>query len=194
MFHFFAFIDRMRYIRRWGLMRSTIPETLTEHAQQVAMLAHALVLIENRRFGADLNPDRAAVLALYHDASETITGDLPTPIKYYNREILGSYRAVEDYARDTLLDKLPAYLQEDYSEILNGEMEPEWVYVKAADTLSAYIKCVTERQAGNREFVSAEQSLWEKLQTIDLQCLRVFEKEFLSSYGKTLDEMTEETL
>ncbi len=192
MFHFFAFIDRMRYIRRWGLMRSTIPENLTEHAQQVAMIAHALALIENRKFGGDLNPDRAAVLALYHDASETITGDLPTPIKYYNREILGSYRAIEDYAKDTLLDKLPQYLQEDYSEILNGELEPEWAYVKAADTLSAYIKCVTERQAGNREFASAEQSLWEKLQTIPLNSLRVFEQEFLGSYGKTLDEMTEE--
>ena len=194
MFHFFAFIDRMRYIHRWGLMRSTIPETLTEHAQQVAMIAHALVLIENRKFGADLNPDRAAVLALYHDASETITGDLPTPIKYYNREILGSYRAVEDYAKDTLLDKLPAYLQEDYSEILNGELEPEWAFVKAADTLSAYLKCVTERQAGNREFLSAEQTLWAKLQTIPLNSLRVFEEEFLDGYGKTLDEMTEETL
>ncbi|MBQ1272066.1 MAG: 5'-deoxynucleotidase [Clostridia bacterium] len=194
MFHFFAFIDRMRYIHRWGLMRSTIPETLTEHAQQVAMIAHALVLIENRKFGADLNPDRAAVLALYHDASETITGDLPTPIKYYNREILGSYRAVEDYAKDTLLDKLPDYLQEDYSEILNGELEPEWAFVKAADTLSAYLKCVTERQAGNREFLSAEQSLWTKLQTIPLNSLRVFEEEFLDGYGKTLDEMAEETL
>ena len=167
---------------------------MTEHAQQVAMIAHALVLIENRKFGADLNPDRAAVLALYHDASETITGDLPTPIKYYNREILGSYRAVEDYAKDTLLDKLPAYLQEDYSEILNGELEPEWAFVKAADTLSAYLKCVTERQAGNREFLSAEQTLWAKLQTIPLNSLRVFEEEFLDGYGKTLDEMTEETL
>lgn len=194
MFHFFAFIDRMRFIHRWGLMRSTISESLTEHAQQTASIAHALVLIENRRFGADLNPDRAAVLALYHDASETITGDLPTPIKYYNREILGSYRAVEDYAKDTLLTKLPEYLQEDYSDILNGEAEPEWIYVKAADTLSAYIKCITERQAGNREFVSAEQALWEKLQSMDLQSLRVFEKEFLGSFGKTLDEMTEEYL
>ncbi len=194
MFHFFAFIDRMRFIRRWGLMRSTIPENLTEHAHQTAMIAHALVLIENRRFGADLNPDRAAVLALYHDASETITGDLPTPVKYYNREILGSYRAVEDFAKDTLLEKLPKYLQEDYSEILNGELEPEWVYVKAADTLSAYIKCIAERQAGNREFISAEQTLREKLQSIDLQSLRVFEEEFLGSFGKTLDEMTEENL
>lgn len=194
MFHFFAFIDRMRYIRRWGLMRSTIPENLTEHAHQTAMIAHALVLIENRKFGEDLNPDRAAILALYHDASETITGDLPTPIKYYNREILGSYREVENYARDTLLEKLPAYLQEDYADILNGESEPEWVYVKAADTLSAYIKCVTERQAGNREFVSAEQSLWEKLQSIPLDSLRIFEKEFLGSFGKTLDEMTEDRL
>lgn len=192
MFHFFAFIDRMRFIRRWGLMRSTTPENLTEHAHQTAMIAHALVLIENRRFGADLNPDRAAVLAMYHDASETITGDLPTPIKYYNREILGSYRAVEDYAKDTLLDKLPHYLQEDYSEILNGELEPEWPYVKAADTLSAYIKCISERQAGNREFVSAEQTLREKLQTIELNSLRVFEAEFLGSFGKTLDEMTED--
>ena len=173
-------------------MRSTIPESLTEHAHQTAMLAHALVLIEHRRFGADLNPDRAAVLAMYHDASETITGDMPTPVKYYNREILGSYRAVEDFAKDTLLDKLPKDLQEDYSEILNGELEPEWVYVKAADTLSAYIKCITERQAGNREFISAEQTLRQKLQNMPLKSLRVFEQEFLGSYGKTLDEMTEE--
>ena len=192
MFHFFAFIDRMRFIRRWGLMRSTIPESLTEHAQQTATIAHALVLIENRRFGADLNPDRAAVLALYHDAAETITGDLPTPVKYYSREILGGYREVEDYAKDTLLAKLPTDLQEDYSDILNGEREPEWVYVKAADTLSAYIKCIAERQAGNREFVSAEKTLWRKLQDMPLQSLRVFEEEFLGSFGKTLDEMTED--
>lgn len=192
MYHFFAFIDRMRYIRRWGLMRSTIPENLTEHAHQTAMIAHALVLIENRRFGGNLNPDRAAILALYHDAAETITGDLPTPIKYYNRAILGGYREVEDYAKDTLLDKLPEDLQEDYSEILNGEREPEWPYVKAADTLSAYIKCIGERQAGNREFVSAEQTLRKKLEEIPLPSLRVFESEFLGSFGKTLDEMTEE--
>ncbi len=194
MFHFFAFIDRMRFIRRWGLMRSTMPESLTEHAHQTAMIAHALVLIENRKFGANLNPDRAAVLALYHDAAETITGDLPTPIKYYNREILGSYRAVEDYAKDTLLGKLPEYLQEDYADILNGETEPEWSFVKAADTLSAYIKCITERQAGNREFLSAEQTLYNKLQTMELNSLRVFEREFLGSFGKTLDEMAEEDL
>lgn len=192
MFHFFAFIDRMRYIRRWGLMRSTIPENLTEHAQQTAMLAHALVLMENRRFGGDLNPDRAAVLALYHDAAETITGDLPTPVKYYSREILGGYRAVEDYAKDTLLGKLPEDLQEDYSEILNGEREPEWAFVKAADTLSAYIKCIGERQAGNREFISAERTLWNKLQEMPLRSLRAFEEEFLGSFGKTLDEMAEE--
>ncbi len=192
MFHFFAFIDRMKYIRRWGLMRSTIPENLTEHAQQTAMLAHALVLIENRRFGGTLNADRAAVLALYHDAAETITGDLPTPVKYYSREILGGYREVEDYAKDSLLNKLPGDLQADYSDILNGEYEPEWPFVKAADTLSAYIKCIEERQAGNREFLSAERSLWDKLQQMPMQSLRVFEEEFLGSFGKTLDEMTEE--
>lgn len=193
MFHFFGFIDRMRFIRRWGLMRSTIPENLTEHAHQTALLAHALILIENRRFGANLNPERGALLALYHDASETITGDLPTPIKYYNREILGSYREVEDYAKNTLLNKLPDDLQKDYSAILNGENEPEWPFVKAADTLSAYIKCIGERQAGNREFISAEQTLYQKLQEIPLKSLRVFETEFLGSFGKTLDEMTEET-
>ena len=192
MYHFFAFVDRMRLIRRWGLMRSTLPENLAEHSNQTALLAHALVTIENTRFGTHLNPERAAVLALYHDAAETITGDLPTPIKYYNREILGSYQAVEDYAKDTLLSKLPEDLQEVYSDILNGEHEPEWRYVKAADTLSAYIKCLTERQTGNREFRSAEETLREKLQQIDLPCLRVFEQEFLASFGATLDDMAEE--
>lgn len=192
MFHFFAFIDRMRYIRRWGLMRSTIPENLAEHAQQTALLAHALVSIENRRFGGELNPDRAAVLALYHDAAETITGDLPTPVKYYSNEILGGYRKVEDFAKDSLLNKLPDYLRADYGDILNGESEPEWPYVKAADTLSAYIKCVAERQAGNREFLSAERATLRKLHAIPLRSLRVFEEEFLDSYGKTLDEMTED--
>ena len=194
MFHFFGFIDRMRFIRRWGLMRSTIPESLTEHAHQTATLAHALVLIENKRFGGNLNPDRAAVLALYHDASETITGDLPTPVKYSNREILGSYRSVEALAKNTLLKKLPEDLRPDYADILNGESEPEWPYVKAADTLSAYIKCVEERHAGNREFLSAEMTLKKKLDSIQLQSLRAFEEEFLNSFGITLDEMTEENV
>lgn len=190
MYHFFAFIDRMRFIRRWGLMRSTIPETLTEHAQQTAMLAHALITIENTRFGGKLDPDRAAVLALYHDATETVTGDLPTPVKYHNRQIRGSYQQVEDFAKDTLLDKLPADLKPVYSAILNGESEPEWVYVKAADTLSAYIKCLEEQKAGNREFDRAAVTIREKLRHIDLPCLRVFEEEFLASFGMTLDEMT----
>ena len=190
MYHFFAFVDRMRFIRRWGLMRSTIPESLTEHAQQTAVLAHALITIENTRYGGRLNADRAAVLALYHDAAETITGDLPTPVKYYNREIKGSYQTVEDFAKDTLLEKLPSDLQETYSEILNGEREPEWIYVKAADTLSAYIKCLEERQAGNREFIRAEESIRQKLQDMDLPCLRAFEREFLASFGSTLDELT----
>lgn len=193
MYHFFAFTDRMRYIKRWGLMRTTVPESLSEHCMQTAMLAHALVTIENRRFGGNLDPNRAAVLALYHDAAETITGDLPTPIKYYNQEFLGSYQSVEDYAKDTLLEKLPEDLQEDYSEILNGEYEPEWPYVKAADTLSAYLKCLEEKRAGNRDFGTAEETIRKKLETIDLQSLRVFEAEFLGSYGKTLDELTEDT-
>ncbi len=191
MYHFFAFLNRMKYIRRWGLMRNMLPENLQEHSHQTAMLAHALIIIENNRFGGKLNPDRAAVLAMYHDASETITGDLPTPVKYFNEGIRGSYQEVEDIAKDNLLAKLPEDLREDFSDILNGENEPEWIYVKAADTLSAYIKCIEEQKTGNRDFDSAQIALEHKLLEYPLQSLRVFEEEFLPGFSATLDEMSD---
>ena len=190
MFHFFAFIDRMRYIRRWGLMRSTIPETLTEHAHQTAMIAHALVLIENRQFGADLNPDRAAVLALYHDASETITGDLPTPIKYYNQGIHGAYKELEKHACEKLVATLPEEMQGAIAPyVLADEASVEYKLVKAADRLAAYVKCLEELRSGNSEFSKAKKSIEEDLHARNMPEVEYFFEHFIPSYQLTLDEL-----
>ena len=160
-YEFYALLGRMRYITRWGLMRNTFSENIQEHSHQVAVLSHALALIRRDILhlpGPD--PDRCAVAALYHDASETLTGDLPTPIKYYNPDIMASYKQVERVAAQRLLDMLPAELAESYRHfILEDDREVQPI-VKAADKLSAYIKCVEEQKAGNTEFDSAASNPW----------------------------------
>ncbi|MCI5682327.1 MAG: 5'-deoxynucleotidase [Eubacteriales bacterium] len=190
MYHFYAVINRMKYINRWGLMRNTERENLQEHSFQVAVLAHALALIEKERFGADVDPDRAAVIALFHDASEIITGDMPTPVKYYNDGIRSVYKEIEKDANALLVEKLPEDLRREYSDLLSGEDRPEYKFVKAADTISAYIKCVEELKAGNREFEGAAKSIREKLDNIQLKSVRVFTDEFLGSFSLTLDEQS----
>lgn len=186
--HFFAVINRMKYITRWGLMRNTTQENLQEHSFQVAILAHALAVIDKTEFGADVDPDRAAVMALYHDASEIITGDMPTPVKYYSQDIHTAYRQIEQHANALLLEKLPENLRPAYAPLLAEDACAERKYVKAADTLSAYIKCVEELKAGNEEFRSAGESLRRKLEQNDLQSLQMFLKEFAESYSLTLDD------
>ena len=153
--HFFAYISRMRFIQRWALMRNTAPENVQEHSHQTAVLAHALAVIRNEKFGGHVDPGLAAAAALYHDASEILTGDMPTPIKYMNPAIQGAYKDVEAAAEEKLLDMLPQELRRAYAPVLT-EVDPEIArLVKAADKLSAYIKCVEELKAGNNEFREA---------------------------------------
>ena len=153
--NFFAYISRMRYIVRWSLMRNALQENIQEHSHMVAVLAHALGVIRRDVFGGDCNPERLAAAALYHDSAEILTGDLPTPIKYHSPKIRDAYHQVEELACAKLLDTLPPALRPAYAPLLSGEI-PERDLLKAADKLSAYIKCIEERKAGNNEFVSAE--------------------------------------
>lgn len=195
---FFAIISRMRYIERWSLMRNSHPENLSEHALDVALIAHCLATLGNVRYGKHLNADRVALIGLYHDASEIITGDMPTPVKYANPEIRDAYHQVEDTAQETLLDTLPDDLRPVYQDILNPHKtskDADEAYtlklVKAADKLSALIKCIDEAQAGNSEFVTAEASTRSIVIDMaqDLPEVRDFMNEFLPSYGETLDQL-----
>lgn len=194
-FSFFAAMSRLKYIERWALMRNSRAENLSEHSLEVSMLAHAIAGIGWVRYGRTASIDRAAVLAMYHDASEIITGDLPTPVKYYSRQIKEAYREVERRAERQLLKRLPADLRPLYQELFFSEDSEEERYlrsvVKAADRLSAYIKCIEEERAGNTEFRSAKQTIWEDLQERQEQLpeLRDFLRDFLPSYGRTLDEL-----
>lgn len=178
---FFAMLSRMKYIDRWGLMRNTRQENLSEHSFETAVLAHALATLRNVRFGGHVNPERAAVLALFHDAPETLTGDLPTPVKYYSADIRGAYRAVESAAEQTLLSLLPSDLQDIYAPLLRGDSETDAELhrlVKAADKLSALIKCLEERRMGNAEFLKAEDSLWESIRDMQIPEADCFWKNF----------------
>ena len=191
MSNFFAMLYRMRYIDRWGLMNNTRVENISEHSLDVAVLAHALVTIANKRFSANLSADRAAVMGLFHDASEIITGDLPTPVKYYNEDIKKAYKEIEAVSEDSLLGMLPEDLKEDYEPLISSQKCDESLapYVKAADKLSALIKCISEIRMGNTEFVKAERTIREAINKIDLPAVSVFMTEFMPSYELTLDEL-----
>ncbi|MBQ8093782.1 MAG: 5'-deoxynucleotidase [Clostridia bacterium] len=194
-YHFFATVSRMKYIHRWALMRNSRPEDLSEHSLEVAMIAHALCTIGNIRLGKTLNAERAALIAIYHDASEIITGDMPTPVKYFSDEIHAAYKDVEHLAEERLLSGLPEDIRPVYETILRGEDTPEdkllHRYVKAADKLSALIKCIEEERAGNTEFRTAAVTTRDSL--VEMSCeipeIAIFLEEFLPSYGKTLDEL-----
>jgi 5'-deoxynucleotidase len=186
---FYALINRMKHISRWSLMRNMEKETIEGHSYQTAIIAHALCLIANKRCGEKLDPERACLLALFHDVPEILTGDMPTPVKYSNEFIREAYGDIEKEAVNLLLDMIPAYLQDGYSFMNTGENEPEWKYVKAADTLSAYIKCREESNMGNREFEKAGEAIFEKLHSLPLPALKIFMEEFLPAYDKTLDEL-----
>ena len=198
MYSFFATISRMKYIERWALMRSSRPENLSEHALEVASIAHVLCTIGNLRYGRSLDADRAAVIGLYHDATEIITGDMPTPVKYLNRDIRRAYKDVEEAAARRLIELLPEDLQGVYEQILlpeTGENDDGEKYllrlVKAADKLSALIKCIEEENAGNAEFRTARQTIRDTLREMseELPEIEDFCREFLPAYGKTLDEL-----
>lgn len=191
MSHFFAVVSRMKYINRWGLMRNAREENLCEHSLETAMIAHALAVIGNKRLHKDLDPQRIALLAMYHDATEILTGDLPTPVKYHSPQIRKAYREVETLAGERLLTLLPEDLREEYGSLLefSGERDAEYrIYVKAADKISAIIKCLEEKKSGNREFAGAERSLRATLESLDLEEARIFVEEFLPSYELNLDE------
>jgi len=188
---FFAMLSRMKYINRWGLMRNTRSENIQEHSLQVAMIAHALALIKNKRFGGNADADRAAAIAIFHDSDEILTGDLPTPVKYFNESILNAYREVEDVAKDRLLSMLPESLRPDYKDLLyhDGESDAElWKLVKAADTICAYIKCLEELSGGNAEFATAAKSTRQKLDALELPEARVFIDEFIGAFSLSLDD------
>ena len=187
--NFFAYISRMRYIVRWSLMRNSLPENIQEHSHMVAVIAHALGVIRRDVMGVPCDPNEAAVVALFHDSSEILTGDLPTPIKYHSEEIKGAYRQVENLACNMLLDTLPDELRGAYEPLLTGEAQERLHdIVKAADKLSALIKCVEELRQGNREFAQARLSTERAVRAMGLSAANCFLDEFLPAYELTLDE------
>jgi 5'-deoxynucleotidase len=191
MSHFFAYLSRMKFIRRWGLMHNTYPENIQEHSLRVAMVAHALAVIRNRLFQGNVSSERTAVLALYHDAGEVLTGDLPAPVKYFNPEIKNAYKEIEAAAATRLLNMIPNALKADYQGLFFAEeadREPREL-VKAADKLCAYLKCLEEIGAGNQEFAKAEKALRASVEEFNLPEVRYFLETFVPSFRLTLDEL-----
>ena len=187
---FFAFLARMKYINRWGLMRNTQAENLQEHSLQVAMIAHALAIIKNTYFNGNINAEKVAVLAIFHDSNETITGDMPTPIKYFNPEISTAYKDIENISKDKLISMLPVEMQDKYKKILYHDNNKNmWKIVKAADRISAYTKCIEEKKAGNKEFKKAENSIYKTIKDLEMPEVDFFMKEFMPSFSLTLDEL-----
>ena len=186
--NFYAVLARMKYIDRWELMRNTREENLCEHSYETAVLAHALATLTNRRFGGRVDVGRCVLLALYHDASEILTGDMPTPVKYYNPAIRDAYKQVEAVAADKLLSMLPEDLQDEYRPLFGETADMEHRLVKAADKLSALIKCVEEERMGNREFAKARQATFDAVRALGLPAADCFLDEFLPAYELTLDE------
>lgn len=190
--HFYAFLSRMKYINRWALMRNTSAENLSQHSHEVAAVAYALCVIGNRRYNKNYNGERAALLGLYHDMPEILTGDMPTPVKYFNVEIKNAYDEVEEKASEKLLLSVPEDLREDFAFLFYKKTEDEalWRLVKAADKISALIKCIEERKAGNSEFGKAEVSTLESIKALNCAEADDFIRDFLPSYELTLDQIT----
>lgn len=190
--HFYAFLSRMKYINRWALMRNTNEENLSQHSHEVAAVAYALCVIGNRRYGKSYNGERAALLGLFHDMPEIITGDLPTPVKYFNPEIKDAYKKVEEVASEKLLETLPDDLKEDFSFLFTEKEDDTelWLIVKAADKISALIKCIEERKAGNMEFLKAEVSTFDAIKNLNMPETEDFINDFLPGYELTLDQLT----
>lgn len=189
-YNFYAFMDRMKYIKRWQLMRSVSDENIMEHSQQVAMLTHALAVISNKVFGGNVNAEKAVLYAVYHECSEVLTGDMPTPIKYYNNSITGAYKDLEEKACDKLLNTLPEELREEFALSIKPDTGcKEYALMKAADRLSAYIKCLEELRCGNKEFLKAEKSIKKDLLSRNLPEINYFFDNFIKSFSLTLDEL-----
>ena len=190
-YHFYAYLSRMKLIRRWGLMRNLIPENDMEHAMQAAMIAHALALIGNTRYGRSYKAEHVMALALFHDISEVITGDLPTPVKHNNPQIKAEYHKIERIAIQRLKQMLPEDLQPAYEPLLNPDQDSgEWRLVKAADRICGYVKCLEETKAGNNEFLEARDSILAYLHAIDLPEVQDFIREFVPGFGMSLDQIS----
>lgn len=183
-------MGRMKYINRWGLMRNTRTENICEHSLDVAMIAHALGIINNVYFDGTIDAQRLAVMGMYHDTTEIITGDLPTPVKYYNPLIRNAYKEVESVAKDELLEGLPSIMRPYYDTIMEESEEEAdlWRYVKAADKLSALIKCIEERSMGNQDFYRAEESTLRAIEDMQIPEAKFFVEHFIPAYGLTLDD------
>ncbi len=187
---FFALTSRMKYINRWGLMRNSRSENIAEHSLDTAIIAHLLCELRNKRFGGNVNPERAAVIAVFHDVPEIITGDLPTPVKYFSGDISQAYKKVEAAAVDVLVSQIPGDIADDYRSILEPDDAELISLVKAADKISALIKCIEERKSGNNDFLQAEHQTLESIKRMNLPEADLFIKEFLPAYELTLDEQT----
>lgn len=189
--HFFAYISKLRWLQRWGMKRNVINENVMEHSWEVATITHVLALVKNRYFGGQLDVNAVVVAALYHDCSEVITGDMPSPIKYHSPEITRAYKAIEKQAGHALLSLLPSDLQADFRPVLVQEEQSEQTHqlIKAADTICAWLKCKAEVQAGNTEFARAEEDVRRRLERIDSPEVRYFLDTFGPSYSLTLDEL-----
>lgn len=190
-YSFGAMLSRMKYIDRWALMRNSTKENISEHSLEVAMIAHLLAVIGRVRFGKDLDADKAALIGIYHDSTEIITGDMPTPIKYYSDEMRDTFKEIEDLAAIQLLAMLPDDIREEYEELFFAQEKDAylWKLVKAADKLSALIKCVEEEKAGNTEFANAKKLTKKSIEAMELEEVEVFFEEFFPAYLKTLDEL-----
>lgn len=191
--HFFALFSRMKYIDRWALMKNTDKESLSQHSLDVAAIAHALALIGNKRLGKSYNSDRIAVIGMYHDMPEIITGDMPTPVKYYNDEIRKAFGSIEKAAQKSLLLSLPEDLREEYeSFVVPDEKSEEYRLVKAADKISALIKCLLEERSGNTEFIKARESTERSLHDMNCEEAEIFLEEYLGSFSLVLDSVLSE--
>lgn len=191
-YHFFAMASRMKYINRWGLMRNTKVENVQQHSLETAMLAHGLAVIHNCYFGGKLSPERTACIAMFHDVSEILTGDLPTPIKYHSPAMIQAYKGIEEEAKGQLLEKLPSEMRGAYQDIFFAENAGDDTInrlVKAADKLSAYIKCIEEERAGNQDFAKAKQSILKSIKEMKLPEAEYFLEKFLPAFLLTVDEI-----
>ena len=190
--HFFAYISRMRYIQRWGLMRNTFNENDLEHSMQAAFFAHAIAVIGVRRYHRPYSPEKIMALAAYHDATEVITGDMPTPVKYHHRELKDQYAQMEELAEERLMKMLPNDLRPAFEPLIcHDETTLEWRIVKAADKICAYVKCLEEKKAGNSEFDMARKTTKKALDRLDLPEVQDFIAEFVPGFSLTLDEISE---
>ena len=191
MSHFFAFLSRMKFIQRWGLMRNTTTENIQEHSLQVSMIAHGLAVIRNVYFEGTVDPAKVALLGMFHEVSEVFTGDLPTPVKYFNPQIKQVYKGIESMAQEKLFNMLPSELKESYQSLLikqDEDME-QWEIVKAADKISAFLKCVEELKLGNQEFAVAFKTIKQELEKSELREVKYFMDVFVPSFSLSLDEL-----